>query len=147
MYRILNRAELDKESICCMSVINPRLCNQRSIHIEIEQRDEGPIPHIHVYLDKTRNPRNCVYVRLDKAELMPGHDSAKMNKKQKKEFLEIMTTIAPKTYTVSDITGEERKATGYQNAVELWIETYGETVSFPRDDEGFPLMPDYDAML
>lgn len=139
----MKRVIQGSEYINAMAIINPRLCKERSVQIEIEQRNEGPIPHLHVYLDKTRNPQNCAYIRLDKAEYAPHHISAKMSRQQKKDFIEILTAIAPKQYTVSIINGEERHATGYQNAVEIWIETYGETVNFPYDDEGFPQMPDY----
>ena len=55
----------------CMEIINPVLCKNSSIEIEVEQRNEVIIPHMHVYLDKTRDPKNCAYVRLDKAEYAP----------------------------------------------------------------------------
>lgn len=139
----MKRVIKSSENIYAMSIINPRLCKQLSIQIEVEQRDEGPIPHLHVYLDKTRNPKNCAYIRLDKAEYAPHHKSKKLSKAQKKEFLQVMTSTAPKTMTVSIVSGEFKPATGYQNAVETWIETFGETVQFNYDDEGFPLMPDY----
>ena len=40
----------------------------------------------------------------------------------------------------------EKKATGYQAAVETWIDTFGETVAFDYDEEGFPKMPDYNKL-
>lgn len=142
MKRVINSTE----NIYAMSIINPRLCKQLSIQIELEQRDEGPIPHLHVYLDKTRNPKNCAYIRLDIPEYAPHHDSVKMNKKQKKEFLEVMNSLTPNSFTLSRINGEGRQATGYQTAVEIWIETFGETVKFQYDEDGFILMPDYDSL-
>lgn len=49
------------EDIFCMAIINSVLCKNSSIEIEVEQRNEGPIPHLHVYLDKTRNPKKlCI---------------------------------------------------------------------------------------
>lgn len=132
------------EPICAMAIINPQLCKQKSIHIELEQRDEGPIPHLHVYLDKTRNPKNCAYVRLDKAEYSTHHKDGKhFNKRQKKDFIEIMTSIWPKSATFSILDNSMKVATGYQAAVETWKDTFGETMPFKYDTEGFPIMPDY----
>ena len=42
------------ESLNEMAIINPKMCKQLSIQVEVEQRDEGPVPHVHVYLDKTK---------------------------------------------------------------------------------------------
>ena len=46
------------KQIEAMSIVNPTLCDQLSVQVEVEQRNEGPIPHVHVYLDKSRNPKN-----------------------------------------------------------------------------------------
>lgn len=129
-----------------MAIINPQLCKQKGIQIELEQRDEGPIPHLHVYLDRTRNPKNCAYVRLDKAEYAPHHKGKKLTGKDKKDFIEVMTQIWPKQITQSRMSDNEKKATGYQAAVETWIDTFGETVAFDYDEEGFPKMPDYNKL-
>lgn len=135
---------LQQDYLVEMTIINPKLCNQKTIQIELEQRDEGPIPHLHVYLDKTRNPRNCAYVRLDKPEYAPHHKNGKVfSKKEKEEFLDVMKAIWGKEVTQSRTTGEIKKATGYQAAVETWIDTFGETVQFKFDEEGYPKMPDY----
>lgn len=142
----MKRVIVGSQDIFAMSIINPRMCKQLSIQVEVEQRDEGPIPHLHVYLDKTRNPKNCAYVRLDRAEYAPHHDSTPLSRSQKREFLNLMNTVVPKAYTLSVVTGEERHATGYQNAVETWIETFGDTVQFNYDDEGFLIMPDYSSL-
>lgn len=142
----MKRIVKGSESIFAMAIINPRLCKQLSIQPELEQRDEGPIPHLHVYLDKTRNPKNCAYIRLDKAEYAPHHKSRKLSKLQKKEFLEVMSEITPKSLTVSITSGESKPATGYQHAVETWIETFGETIKFTYDDKGFLIMPDYSVL-
>ena len=127
-----------------MAIINPEACNNSSIQIELEQRNEGPIPHLHVYLDSTRNPNNCAYIRLDKAEYAPHHKSIKLNKQQKKEFISIMTLPWSRHITISIYDSDiSRPATGYEAAVDTWIETYGETISFNYDEEGFLIMPDY----
>ena len=51
-----------------MALINPQLTEQCGILVEVFQRDEGPIPHVHVFHDKTRNPKKRSWVRLDKPE-------------------------------------------------------------------------------
>ena len=128
--------KLDEKYLVEMSIINPQMCKKSSIQIELEQKDEGPIPHIHVYLDKERNPKNCAYVRLDKAAYAPHHKDGKhLRGKQKEEFLQIMTSLWTKEYS--------SPITGYQAAVELWIDTFGETLPFMYDEQGFPIMPDY----
>ena len=48
------------ESLNEMAIINPKMCKQLSIQVEVEQRDEGPVPHVHVYLDKTRNKTGTI---------------------------------------------------------------------------------------
>lgn len=129
-----------------MALINPELCKNKSIRIELEQRDEGPIPHVHVYIDG-RNPKKCVYVRLDKPEYSMHHSKHRrtytFNKAQKQEFIEVMSSIWKKHHTESETTGETRPATGYEMAVRTWLDTYGETVPFNYDEDGFLIMPDY----
>ena len=135
---------LEEEYLVEMAVINPSLCKQKGIQIELEQRDEGPIPHLHVYLDKTRNPRNCAYVRLDKAEYAPHHKNGKrLTGKDKKDFIEIMSNVWKKEYIQSEISEEIKQATGYEAAVKTWIDTFGETVKFEYTEDGYPKMPDY----
>ena len=138
---------IDENPLVEMAIINPQLCKAKGMEIELEQRDEGPIPHLHVYLDTTRNPKNCAYVRLDKAEYAPHHKNGKrLTGKDKKNFIEMMTTVWNKEYIESIFTDEVRKATGYQAAVKIWIDTFGETVPFEYDEEGFPKMPDYSSL-
>lgn len=137
---------LQEEYLVEMAIINPQLCKQKGIQIELEQRDEGPIPHLHVYLDRSRNPRNCAYVRLDKAEYAPHHKGKKLTGRSKKDFIDVMTQIWPKQITQSRISDDEKKATGYQAAVETWIDTFGETVTFEYDEQGFPKIPDYSKL-
>lgn len=130
-----------------MAIINPQACKQASIHIELEQRDEGPIPHLHVYLDKTRNPKNCSYIRLDKAEYAKHHKDGKcITGKAKDEFISIMSNFWNKEFIQSIYSNSIRKATGYEAAVKTWIDTFGETVPFNYDSDGFPIMPDYNKL-
>lgn len=134
----------DLESIDCMAIINPQMCRNSSIQIEVEQANEGPIPHLYVYLDKTRNPKNCSYVRLDAAEYSPHHkDGKRLKGKQKSEFIKILSSIWKDEFIRSIITDEIREATGYERAVRTWIATFGETIPFNYDNDGFPIMPDY----
>lgn len=128
-----------------MAIINPKMCKQLSIQVEIEQRNEGPIPHVHVYLDKTRNPKNCSYVRLDKCEYSTYHkDSKKMTRNQKEQFIELMNAICPNV-AMTDNNGNMRPATGYQAACLTWSETYenGNLNKFNTDDNGFITQLDY----
>lgn len=130
-----------------MAIINPSLCKNRSIQVEVEQRNEGMIPHVHVYLDHTRDPKECAYIRLDKPEYSSHHSNGKtLKSNQKKEFIEIMYSIWNAAFIQSRTTDEVRRATGYQAAVNTWIDTFGETVSFTYDLEGFPVMPDYSKL-
>lgn len=46
------------EYIACMVLINPQLTEQSSILVEVFQQNEGPIPHVHVFHDKTRNKKS-----------------------------------------------------------------------------------------
>ena len=137
------------KQIEAMSIVNPTLCDQLSVQVEVEQRNEGPIPHVHVYLDKSRNPKNCAYIRLDRAEFAPHHESTSMKKKHKRDFLKIMSEICPLSYFESITNPSDvRKATGYQDAVETWLRTYPNSQKmFTFDQDGFPVMPDYLSML
>ena len=141
--------KLIKQPIEAMAIINPRLCRELSIQVELEQSNEGPIPHLHVYLDKTRNPKRCAYIRLDEAGYSPHHESAKMSKKNKKDFLKLMH--APnRSSTIYSIFDEDKfhVANGYETAVNTWIDTYpGSEKYFRFDQEGFPVMPDYENSL
>ena len=131
-----------------MAIINPRLCKQLSIQVEIEQRDEGPIPHVHVYLDKTRNPKNCAFIRLDKPEYCKHHKDGKhLNKKQKQEFIELMNHTA-KGIVIYNEEGSMFPANGYQSAVMIWSETYedGDLSKFTLDETGIIITPDYSKL-
>lgn len=139
---------LVKKPIEAMAVVNPTLCNQLSIQVEVEQRNEGPIPHVHVYLDKSRNPRKCAYIRLDMAEYSPHHKSATLTRKAKKEFIEVMSRKCPLSYFES-VTDDSniKAANGYEDAVRVWLQTYpGSEKFFTFDQDGFPVMPNYENL-
>lgn len=73
----------ENKHIVEIAIINPKMCKQLSIQVEIEQRDYGSIQHFHVYLDNTRNKKNCSYIRLDIPEYCCHHkDGKKLNKKK-----------------------------------------------------------------
>ena len=131
-------------SIFAMAIINPPMCKNSSIQIELEQRDEGNIPHVHVYLDKTRDPENCAWVRLDKPEYLPKHKSVKLKDRKKEEFICIMEAIWPKEFVQSRTNPKDlRVATGYVSAVNIWEDTFGESKLISYNDDGFPAMPNY----
>lgn len=95
---------------------------------------------LHVYHDKTRNPKNCSAVRLDKAEYSEHHkDLPILNKKQKEEFLKLMKS-----------TWNRRGSSynGYVESVDTWVDTYehGNYDKFSLNDEGMPEMPDYSKL-
>lgn len=130
-----------------MASINPQLCENKTILVEVEQRNEGPIPHLHVYHDKTRNPKKCSYIRLDKAEYSKHHkDGKKLNDKLKREFIEVMNEPWKK-HIIETPTGY-RAATGYEASVEIWSDTYehGSLDKFPTDSEGNIIQLDYSAL-
>lgn len=137
------------EQIVAMSTINPKLCKDFGIEVEVEQRDEGPIPHLHVYHDRTRNPKNCSYIRLDVAEYSYHHKqpSPELPKGAKEDFIKIMKSVWPKQYHEGP-DGVPRKATGYEAAVDTWVDTYedGDYSKFTFDAEGNLVMPDYSKL-
>lgn len=142
----MKRVIVSAEPVYAMAIVNPKLCKNRSIQIEVEQREEGPIPHLHVYLDKSRNPKNCAYVRLDVPEYAPHHESVKLSKSQKQEFIEIMEQDWKNRFIQSNVSQEVKQATGYQASVDIWVDTFGDCDSFKYDQDGFPVMPDYNQL-
>lgn len=133
------------EYIACMALINPQLTEQSSILVEVFQQNEGPIPHVHVFHDKTRNKKKCSLVRLDKPEYSDHHDKiVVMPKKVKEEFLKIMTAKWPK-HIVENPDGTFRPATGYEAAVDIWVDTFekGSYNKFPTDENGNLISIDY----
>ena len=145
MITIKNEDNLNENiSLVEMAIINPKMCKQLSIQVEVEQRDEGPVPHVHVYLDKTRNKKNCSFVRLDKSEYCTHHSDGKpLNRKQRKEFIQLMKS--PSNLFIPNNEGVPTPINWYQNAVIIWCETYedGDLSKFNCDNKGIPVMPDY----
>lgn len=141
--------EEDHSMIEAMSLINPQLCQQRGILVEVEQRDEGPIPHLHVYHDSTRDKNKCSFVRLDRPEYSDHHKepSMKLPRVVKKKFIEIMNSPWNKQIHVSP-DGSMKVATGYEAAVDTWVDTYeeGNYNKFQLDMNGDPVMPDYNLL-
>jgi len=133
--------------IVAMSVINPQFCRNHTVQVELEQRDEGPIPHLHVYHDHTCNPKKCSYVRLDKAEYSPHHPVIALPKNVKQEFIECMSKPWTKQY-IASINGDIQIATGYEAAVSIWVDTYegGSYSKFNLDENGIPIMPNYEEL-
>lgn len=145
-----NDTEENLEQIQAMSTINPRLCKNCGLIVEVEERDEGPIPHLHVYHDKTRDPRKCSYIRLDKAEYSDHHSRPSLplpNKKAKQAFIQIMTSPwAKANHFLLD--GTCKIATGYEAAVDTWVECYEDDdySKFTQDETGNLVMPDYSKL-
>ena len=127
-----------------MAIINPRKCKNLTIQVEVEQRDEGPIPHLHCYLDKTRNPKNCSYIRLDTVGYSEHHkkDNHPLGNK-KEEFLDVMNSLCSDYIKGKD--GNIVQLTGYQSAVKTWSETFedGSFDKFSVDSNGIPIQLDY----
>lgn len=69
-----------------------------------------------------------------------------MSKKQKREFISILEANWDLHAIRSKTTESIKEASGYEVAVQTWIETYGETVPFTYDEEGYPVMPDYNHL-
>lgn len=134
------------QPIEAMASINPRLCDKSTILIELEQRNEGPIPHLHVYHDKTRDPKKCSYVRLDVPEYSTHHgekNPLELPDDKKEEFIYIMNAPWPKRL-IQLPDGTVRSATGYEAAVDIWIDTYGDNYSkFNFDKNGMIIPIDY----
>ena len=133
------------ESLNEVTIINPKMCKQLSIQVEVEQRDEGHVPHVHVYLDKTRNKKNCAYIRLDVPEYCTHHKDGKhLSRKQKEEFIELMESMI-RGAAIYDNDGNMLQANGYQNAVMIWSETWenGSLEKFKLDENGIIVTPNY----
>ena len=141
------------EPIMAMATINPKLCKQKSIRLEVVQCGEGSNPHIHVYW----NDGKVSFIDLTKPEYAEHHDEEcfLLGKKQKQEFIEIMTAIWNK-YAVElnelddngNPTGKTyfTPATGYEAAVQIWCDTYGGEDRFTYEPDGRPVMPDYELL-
>ena len=130
-----------------IAVINPQSCNRKTIFVEVVQQSEGPIPHLHVYHDKTRDPEKCSYVRLDRAEYFTAHKGGKkLSDNLKKEFIEIMNE--PWKKHIIETSSGYRPATGYEAAVEIWVDTYEHDSldKFNTDEYGNIIQVDYTSL-
>ena len=131
-----------------METINPQMCDQFGVYVEVEQGGEGPVPHVHVYWDKSRSPRKCSYVRLDKAEYSDHHKqpSKPLPRQVKKVFLDVMTKEWGRPSVLEN--GTSVTLTGYQRAVDVWVDTYesGSYDKFKLDEQGLPVMPNYNRL-
>ena len=134
--------KLQKEYLFEMAIINPKMCRNLTIQVEVEQKNEGPIPHLHVYHDKSRNPRKCSYIRLDEVAYAPYHDEIELPEKLKSQFIELMT--APSNDYMENNKGTVVKLNGYQTAVKTWVDTFEDDYSkFNLDKDGIVIPLDY----
>lgn len=136
------------QDVVAMSLINPKLCKEYGIYVEVEQGGEGSIPHVHVYHDRTRDPHKCSYIRLDKPEYSDHHEqpSPKLSKQLKSKFIDVMKSDWNKFIKVGT-DGISRPITGYEFAVDTWVETYEDDYSkFTFDANGSLVMPDYNLL-
>lgn len=144
----------DREPIMAMATINPQLCRQKSIRIEVVQGGEGNKAHVHVYWTDGR----ISYIDLTApiyAEHHHGQKGDPLTRKTRDEFVDIMSAVwskyAIELYKLDD-EGKPTKetyfvrATGYEAAVQLWIDTYGMDERFEFEPDGRPIMPDYSAI-
>jgi len=137
-----------------MAKINPPLHRKildttGFIYVSVPQGSEDSVPHLHVYLDKSINDKNCSFIRLDKAEYSPHHDIIKLSRKLVDSFMSIMTGIWSKHY-VREKDGTIRSATGYEAAVDIWIDTHGidDGITFEIDEStGIWIMPPYQDLF
>lgn len=142
------------EPIMAMAIINPRLCKTKSIRVELVQSGEGNKAHVHVYW----NGGAVSYVDLTACKYAEHHHEKKgvpLNRKTRDEFVEIMSSIwdnyALQLFVLDD-NGEPTnetyftKATGYEAAVQIWMDTYGNDIRFKLEKNGRPIMPDYSQL-
>ena len=138
-----------KRYVRAMATINPQMCDQFGVYVEVEQGGEGPVPHVHVYWDKSRSLRKCSYVRLDKAEYSDHHKqpSKPLPRNVKKVFMDVMSKEWPGMYLETN-DGTPVRGTGYQRAVQIWSDTYesGSYDKFKLDENGLPVMPNYNKL-
>ena len=129
----------------CLALINPRLCKKFSIKVAVEQHDtKTTVPYRHVFLDNTWNLKKCAFIRLDKPEYVPEKNSKRLSTKQKEELIYILTSESKYHWLTSIIDKSNIKAaTGYETAVQTWIDTYEGNNKIQYDKNRFLVMPDY----
>ena len=141
----------EHEPIMAMATINPQLCKTKSIRVEVVQGGEGDKAHVHVYW----NDGNVSYIDLTAPIYAEHHHKKKgvpLTRKKRDEFVDIMSKVWKK-YAVElyklDSSGNPtdetyyEPATGYEAAVQVWVDTYGEDDRFRYEKDGRPIMPDY----
>ena len=102
------------------------------------------VSYLHVFLDNTWNLKNCAFIRLDKPEYVPEKNSKRLSTKQKEELIYILTRECNGNWIASIIDKSNIKAaTGYETAVQTWIDTYEGNNKIQYDKNGFLVMPDY----
>ena len=129
----------------CLALINPRLYKKLSIKVAVEQHDtKTTVPYLHVFLDNTWNLKKCAFIRLDKPEYVPEKNSKRLSTKQKEELIYILTSESKYHWLTSIIDKSNIKAaTGYETAVQTWIDTYEGNNKIQYDKNRFLVMPDY----
>jgi hypothetical protein len=143
----------DDDYITVMAKINPplhrRILNRIGfICVSVPQGEEGPIPHMHIYHDRSLNDKRCSFIRLDKAEYSPHHPIVPLTNKLQSSFMEIMRSIWSNHHI--RVNKELIEATGYEAAVDTWIETHGlaDSIEFKRDlATGHWIMPPYEELF
>ena len=128
-----------------MALINPQLIEKYNIIVELIQIGQGLIPHVRVYHNKSKNPKKCSLVRLDKPEYLDHLGKiVKMPKKVKDKFICIMNSEW-RQYIVQNPDGTFRPANGYEVAVDIWVDAYekGSYDKFPKDENGNLISIDY----
>ena len=138
-----------QDVIEAMAVINPTLCKTLNLRVAVVQGGEGEIPHMHVYHGMNADYTKCSYVRLDIAEYAEHHkdDNLPLPKDQKAALIQILQSPWTKHFReMGD--GTIRTLTGYEAAVDTWVETYedGNYSKFQVDMNGDPVMPDYSKL-
>lgn len=146
----------DYMSITAMATINPQMCKDNIIRIEVVQSNEGPNPHVHVYSGSGKSGK-CSYISLTDAKYAEHHGNCpKLTKREKEQFVKIMSAIWSKYWIeLYRLDGFGRRtsetyaerATGYEAAVQIWCDTYaGSESKFNYDESGRPIMPDYSKL-
>lgn len=150
------KSKRGSQPVTAMATVNPQLCRQSGIRVEVIQSGEGPAPHVHVYREKGK-AGECSCISLTEPKYAVHHSvCVRLTRHERDEFANIMSSVWDKyfielrrpdehgnsinrTYTV--------KATGYEAAVMIWCDTYADSEKyFHFDTEGRPLMPDYSRL-
>lgn len=135
--------------ITAKASINPKLCNHSKVLIQIKQAGEGPIPHVHVsWSNHGKNMSSCICLTCAKYCTYHKKQEPKLPDDVKDTFINVMSKPWKYKFKIYDKKGNEIILTGYQRAVEIWCDTYGENhiSKFHLDANGLPIMPDYSKL-